>query len=64
MPRPIWRRIPAIAGEIERKVYAALGIGADKVRPIQGTETPLTVAPEPVESNTQAARGSRLTVEG
>ncbi|HEY5287872.1 MAG TPA: recombinase RecA [Solirubrobacteraceae bacterium] len=46
---------PAIAGEIERKVYAALGIGADKVRPIQGTETPLTVAPEPVEADTRAA---------
>ncbi len=46
---------PAIAGEIERKVYAALGIGADKVRPIQGTETPLTVAPEPAEADTRAA---------
>ena len=55
MPRPIWSENPAIAGEIERKVYAALGIGADKVRPIQGTETPLTVAPEPAEADTRAA---------
>src|SRR6478672_9985071 len=45
---------PEIAKEIERKVYAALGIGADKVRPIQGSETPLAVAPDP-QADTRAA---------
>jgi hypothetical protein len=44
-----------MAKEIEAKIYAVLGIGADKVRPIQGTETPLAVAPEPAEADTRAA---------
>jgi recombination protein RecA len=46
---------PAIAKEIERKIYAALGLGPDKLTPIQGdSDTPLVVAPAP-EPDTRAA---------
>jgi recombination protein RecA len=40
---------PAIAKEIERKIYAALGIDREKVTPIAGggPDTPLAVAPAP-----------------
>ena len=51
---------PAIAEEIERKVYAALGIGADKVTPIHqsNADAPFAAAPEPAaeaEVDTRAA---------